>query len=110
MFVSEADARIVATCMLIVVPNLLQSVNALLENVVTHPSFKGQGHTRAVVEAALSQAWGMDCYQVLHQRGPSDPRLHRFYERCGFELGSDTAYVARRPMKELRPLLAYTRP
>jgi hypothetical protein len=52
---------------------------------------------RAVVEAALAQAWSSDCHHVLMQSGRADPRVHRFYERCGFKPGLRTAYVARGP-------------
>ena len=100
VFVSEAHPKIVATCMLITAPNLLRQgrSHAFLENVVTHPAHQGQGHGRAVVEAALAQAWSSDCHHVLMQSGRADPRVHRFYERCGFKPGLRTAYVARRPL------------
>jgi GNAT superfamily N-acetyltransferase len=99
VFVSEAGAKVVATCMLITAPNLLRSGrrHAFLENVVTHPAFQGQGHGRAVVEAALSRAWTMDCYHVMLQSGRKDARVHRFYERCGLERGMRSAYVIRCP-------------
>ena len=44
VFVSETEARVVATCMLITAPNLLRGGrrHAFLENVVTHPAFQGQ--------------------------------------------------------------------
>jgi GNAT superfamily N-acetyltransferase len=102
VFVSEIGAKIVATCMLITAPNLLRSgrAHAFLENVVTHPAFQGQGHGRAVVDAALSKAWATGCYHVLLQSGRKDPRVHHFYERCGFEPGLRTAYVARRPLQQ----------
>jgi GNAT superfamily N-acetyltransferase len=98
IFVSEAGATIAATCMLITAPNLLRrgQGHAFLENVVSHPAWRGQGHARAVVEAALAKAWAADCYHVLLQSGRKDPRVHRFYERCGFDPGLRTAYVARR--------------
>lgn len=101
VFVSEAEAKIVATCMLITAPNLLRSGrgHAFLENVVTHPAYERQGHGRAVVGAALSEAWAMGCNHVLLQTGRKDPRVHRFYVRSGFEPGLRTAYVARRPPK-----------
>ena len=40
VFVSEADGRVVATCMLITAPNLLRSgrQHGFLENVMTHPA------------------------------------------------------------------------
>jgi GNAT superfamily N-acetyltransferase len=99
VFVSDAGAKIAATCMLITAPNLLRSGrgHAFLENVVTHPEFRGLGHGRAVVQTALAEAWANDCYHVLLQSGRKDTRVHRFYDGCGFEPGVRTAYVAHRP-------------
>ena len=99
VFVSTVEAQIVATCMLITAPNLLRGGrrHGFLENVVTHPEFRGQGHGRAVVDAALAAAWTKDCYHVLLQSGRKDPRVHRFYQRCGFEPGLRVGYVAHRP-------------
>jgi GNAT superfamily N-acetyltransferase len=99
VFVSEAEGKIVATCMLITAPNLLRSgrQHAFLENVVSHPDFRGRGFGRAVVLAALTAAWEQDCHHVFLQSGRADPRVHRFYEACGFEPGLRTAYVAKRP-------------
>lgn len=99
VFVSDAEARIVATCMLITAPNLLRGRrrHGFLENVVTHPDYQGRGHGRAVVAAALTEAWAKDCYHVLMQSGRKDPRVHRFYEACGFVPGLRVGYVARPP-------------
>jgi GNAT superfamily N-acetyltransferase len=98
VFVADSESKIVATCMLITAPNLLRSgrQHAFLENVVTHPDFRDLGYGRAVVLAALAAAWEQDCYHVFLQSGRADPRVHRFYEGCGFEPGLRTAYVARR--------------
>ena len=98
VFVSTVEAQIVATCMLITAPNLLRGGrrHGFLENVVTHPEFRRQGHGRAVVDAALAAAWTKDCYHVLLQSGRKDPRVHRFYQRCGFEPGLRVGYVVRR--------------
>jgi GNAT superfamily N-acetyltransferase len=99
VFVSEADAGIVSTCMLVTVPNLLRGgrQHGFIENVVTHPEFRGHGHGRVVIAAALAEAWQRDCYHVLLQSGRADPRVHRFYEGCGFVPGLRTAYAAQRP-------------
>ena len=99
VFVSERDFRIVSTCMLITIPNLLRGGrrHGFIENVVTHPAFQGQGHGRAVVGAALTKAWEMDCHHVLLQSGRADPRVHRFYGTCGFKPGLRTSYAAHRP-------------
>src|SRR5439155_21316564 len=58
VFVSDERDCIAATCMLITSPNLLRGGrrHGFLENVVTHPDFRGRGHGRAVVEAALAEA------------------------------------------------------
>jgi len=100
VFVSDADTRLAATCMLITAPNLLRAGrgHGFLENVVTHQDFRGQGYGRSVVQAALAKAWTEDCYHVLLQSGRADPRVHRFYESCGFEPGVRIGYVARRPI------------
>jgi GNAT superfamily N-acetyltransferase len=99
VFVSDADTQIVSTCMLITAPNLLRGgrQHGIIENVVTHPDFQGRGHGRAVIAAALSEAWKRDCHHVLLQSGRADPRIHRFYEACGFVPGLRTAYAAQRP-------------
>jgi GNAT superfamily N-acetyltransferase len=99
IFVSQAESRIVATCMLVTVPNLLRAgrQHGFLENVVTHPDHRGRGHGRAVVQMALEEAWRQDCHHVLMRSGRADPSVHRFYEGCGFRPGLRTAYVAQRP-------------
>jgi GNAT superfamily N-acetyltransferase len=99
VIVSVVDARIVATCMLITAPNLLRAGrgHGFLENVVTHPAARGQGHGRAVVRAALALAWAKNCHHVFLQTGRRDPRVHRFYQHCGFKPGVRVAYVAQRP-------------
>jgi ribosomal protein S18 acetylase RimI-like enzyme len=104
VFVVESDQKIVATCMLITAPNLLRSgrQHAFLENVVTHPDYRGRGFGCAVVLAALAFAWEQECHHVFLQSGRADPRVHRFYESCGFEPGIRTAYVAHRPGSSAR--------
>jgi GNAT superfamily N-acetyltransferase len=101
VFVVEDDGRVAATCMLVTAPNLLRAGkrHGFLENVVTHPQARGKGHGKAVVEAALAQAWALDCHHVLMQSGRKDRRVHEFYEGLGFTPGLRTAYVAHRPKR-----------
>jgi GNAT superfamily N-acetyltransferase len=101
VFVSDADATVVATCMLITAPNLLRSGrgHGFLENVVTHPEYRGRGHGSAVVRVALAEAWARDCHHVLLQSGRADPRVRQFYEHCGFVADVRVGYAARRPAK-----------
>jgi GNAT superfamily N-acetyltransferase len=99
VFISDDGDRIAATCMLVIAPNLLRGGkrHGFLENVVTHPALRGQGHGKAVVQAALAHAWATDCYHVLMQSGRADPRVHEFYEGLGFRPGLRVAYVATQP-------------
>ena len=99
IFVSDAESKIVATCMLITAPNLMRGgrQHAFIENVVTHVDFRRQGHGRAVIEAALDAAWDEDCHHVLLQSGRNDPGVHRFYENCGLKPGLRIGYVAHLP-------------
>ena len=99
VFVSADNTQIVPDCMLITAPNLLRAGrrHGFLGN-CCHPSrLSGGGNGRAVVGAALAEAWTRDCHHVLMQSGRQDPRVHRFYQRCGFEPGLRVGYVAHRP-------------
>ena len=75
VFVSDDRDRIAATCMLVTAPNPLRGGrrHGFLENVVTHPELRDQGHGKAVVLAALEHAWATDCYHVLMQSAGQTP-------------------------------------
>jgi GNAT superfamily N-acetyltransferase len=102
LFVCAVGDVLAATCMLATVPNLMRGgrPHALLENVVTHPLYRRQGHGRAVVEAALAAAWDEGAHHVLLMSGRKDPGVRLFYESCGFQLDMKTGYVARSPSIE----------
>jgi len=109
VFVAIEGDRVAATCMLITAPNLLRGGLRLgiLENVVSHPDFRGGGYGRAVVEAALQAAWDKDCFHVLMQSGRQDPAVHRFYKDRGFLPGLRTAYAIHNPaLGDLAGLIA----
>ncbi len=101
VFVSTLEAQIVSTCILATVPNLMRGgrPHALIENVVTHPGYRRQGHGRATIIAALQAAWDESCHHVMLLTG----RVHRhlsvssFYESCGFERDIKIGFIARRP-------------
>jgi GNAT superfamily N-acetyltransferase len=109
VFVAVEGERVAATCMLITAPNLLRGGRRLgvLENVVSHPDFRGGGYGREVVEAALQAAWDKGCFQVMMQSGRQDPAVHRFYEGRGFIPGLRTAYTVHNPaLGDIADLLA----
>jgi GNAT superfamily N-acetyltransferase len=97
--IAELDGRAVATCVLVVVPNLTRNMRpfAVVENVVTETGLRGSGLGKRVVQAAIEQAWAAGCYKVMLLTGRKDEAVLGFYEACGFSRGK-TAFEVRRPM------------
>jgi GNAT superfamily N-acetyltransferase len=95
------DGVLVATCVLVVVPNLTRNQRpfALIENVVSDARFRGRGFGKRVVQAAIDHAWAARCYKVMLMTGRTDPAVLAFYQACGFT-SDKTAFQIRRPSAE----------
>jgi GNAT superfamily N-acetyltransferase len=100
--VATQDDVVVATCYLNVIPNLSRggASYAVIENVVVESGLRGSGLGRLVMRHALDEAWRRGCYKTLLQTGVRDPRVHRFYEACGFSATEKTGFVARPPSSQ----------
>jgi GNAT superfamily N-acetyltransferase len=81
------DHKPVATCTLIVIPNLTRGGKpyGLIENVVTHVGYRGRGDGTRLLHAAVAAAWDAGCYKVMLMTGSKQPSTLRFYESAGFE-------------------------
>ncbi|HKX77333.1 MAG TPA: GNAT family N-acetyltransferase [Novosphingobium sp.] len=92
IFVGEADAVMVCSCTLIVVPNLTRGGRpfGLIENVVTHRDFRRRGFGARILEAASA-----GCYKVMLMTGSTSPETLSFYAGAGFEQ-SKTGFQKRR--------------
>lgn len=101
VLVAELDGRVVATCVLVVAPNLTRNMRpfALIENVVTERGLRGSGVGKRVIQAAIEQAWAEGCYKVMLLTGRKDEAVLGFYEACGFKRGK-TAFEIRRPVAD----------
>jgi GNAT superfamily N-acetyltransferase len=103
-FVGVVEGDVVTSCTLIVVPNLTRGGQpyGLIENVVTHSSFRGRGFGKQVLRAAVAAAWQVDCYKVMLMTGSKMPSTIAFYSSAGFEQ-SKTGFQIRRlaPRAEL---------
>lgn len=93
---------IVATCALIVVPNLTRggAPYGLIENVVTDARYRKRGYGKALLTEAIAAAWRCKCYKVMLLTGSDDPATHRFYGEIGFEqskTGFQMRRIAKRP-------------
>lgn len=98
IFVACKDEVPVASCSLIVIPNLTRigAPYALIENVVTHPDHRKQGLGTAVLHAAIETAWQAGCYKVMLMTGSKQASTLKFYQDAGFEQ-SKTGFQIRRP-------------
>ncbi len=88
---------LVSSCTITLVPNLTRACRpyGVIENVVTHPSSRGQGWGKRLLQEALSFAWAADCYKVMLLTGRKDDATLRFYEGAGFSRDGKTGFIAR---------------
>ncbi|ESQ85595.1 hypothetical protein AEAC466_00030 [Asticcacaulis sp. AC466] len=88
---------IVATCTLVVIPNLTRggAPYGLIENVVTSPAHRRRGYGKAVLSEAIDAAWQAGCYKVMLLTGSKQPGTLKFYHDVGFEQ-SKTGFQIRR--------------
>ncbi|MHB0952678.1 MAG: GNAT family N-acetyltransferase [Allorhizobium sp.] len=97
IFLALDGDRPAATATLVVIPNLTRGGRpyALIENVVSARSHRGEGYGRAVVCHAIEAAWAAGCYKAMLLTGRADPAIHKFYEGCGF-VQNKTGFQIRR--------------
>jgi GNAT superfamily N-acetyltransferase len=60
-----------SSCTLVVIPNLTRSGQpyGLIENVVTHSTYRGRGFGKHILQEGRS-AWKADCYKVTGSKSP----------------------------------------
>lgn len=97
VFIALVEAQIVATVTVAIVPNLTRSGRpfAVLENVVTHADYRGQGFGQTLLAAVIDHAWLADCYKIMLQTGSTKPEVLGFYQSLGFT-NSKTGFEMRR--------------
>ncbi|MEZ5911717.1 MAG: GNAT family N-acetyltransferase [Paracoccaceae bacterium] len=97
IFLAQADATLVGSCVLVVIPNLTRGGQpyGLVENVVTHGDYRRRGIGRQLLDAATDAAWSEGCYKLMLLTGMSDAGTLAFYEKAGFAQ-SKTGFQKRR--------------
>jgi len=95
LLVGELDGRVVSSVTLIVIKNLTHNLcpYAVIENVVTHCDFRNRGFAGALMEAASEIAREAGCYKIMLMTGSKLESTLRFYERCGFDINTKTAFL-----------------
>ena len=66
IFVGELNGKIVSSVTLVVIPNLTHNTKpyALIENVVTHPDYRGKGYAASLINKACDTAKENGCYKL----------------------------------------------
>lgn len=97
VLVGLVETSIATSCTLIIVPNLTRGGQpyGLIENVVTHADYRGRGHGKRILRAAVEAAWQSDAYKVMLLTGSQKPSTLAFYQSAGFEQ-SKTGFQVRR--------------
>lgn len=92
-----AGDQLVAMATLHLLPNVVWNARpyALVENVVTRATHRGQGFGRKVMEAVIAAAWTADANKIMLMTGVGRDAVG-FYEACGFSSDAKTAMVLRR--------------
>ena len=105
IFVAEEDDLLVAVVSLHILPNMTFGGRpyALIENVITAKTYRGQGWGKKVMEQAIQKAWDADVYKImlLSSQKRKDGTARGFYENLGFSADEKFGMTLRRvPARE----------
>ena len=95
IIVAEIDGKIVSSCVCVIIPNLThnQFPYALIENVVTHEGYRGNGYATACLDFAKELAKKEKCYKIMLMTGSKQESTLQFYERDGYNRTDKTAFI-----------------
>ena len=95
--VACCDETVLACLTLVLVPNLSRGAKpyAMIENVVTDASHRGQRIGRRLLDAAVQRAWDAGAYKVMLMTGSKKESTLGFYRAAGFA-DDKTAFQIRR--------------
>ena len=95
IIVAEAEGRLVASCVITVIPNLTHGARpyAVIENVVTDERHRRQGWAAQCLDYAKQIAQREGCYKIMLLTGSKAEGTLRFYEKAGYNRTDKTAFI-----------------
>lgn len=95
LIVYEADGKLVASCVCVIIPNLTRNVRpyAFIENVVTHIDYRRKGYATACLNYAKQLAENNNCYKMMLLTGSKEKATLDFYRNAGYNSSDKTAFI-----------------
>jgi GNAT superfamily N-acetyltransferase len=87
VYVAVTNGEIVGTFELLIMDNLahLGAKSGVLEDVVVHQDWQGQGIGKRMLEFAMARCREAGCYKMALSSNLQREAAHRFYDSLGFE-------------------------
>lgn len=97
LLVAEEDGHAVSSVQVAIIDNLTHNVRpfAVIENVVTHASYRNRGFASALLEEATRIARRSHCYKVFLETGSNKESTLQFYRKNGFEIDAKHSCLKR---------------
>lgn len=91
----DKDNLFVSSCTIAIIKNLTRSARpyGLIENVITHESYRNKGFGTTVLQKAVALAKEKNCYKVMLMTGSKKDSTLRFYEQAGFLKDVKTGFI-----------------
>lgn len=95
IIVAEEEGKIVSSCVCVIIPNLTRGQRpfALVENVVTHPDFRGRGLATSCLDSAKDIAVSENCTRLMLMTGSKEKSTLDLYEKAGYDPNNKKAFV-----------------
>ncbi|MFR8002569.1 MAG: GNAT family N-acetyltransferase [Hydrogeniiclostridium sp.] len=97
LLVGEEEGNLVSFVTLVIIENLTHNHRpyAVIENVVTHASYKGRHYATALMEEAAETARKHDCYKIMVMTCSKRKSTLDFYKNCGYSATEKTGFLKR---------------
>lgn len=95
IIVKEIDGKIVSSCVCVIIPNLTRNIRpyAFIENVVTHPDYRGKGYATECLNYAKDIAKNLNCYKMMLLTGSKNDKTLNFYTNAGYNSKDKIAFI-----------------